>query len=171
METLDKMLRDWLVWGIRDKYIQKKLLPEAMLTQKDALWIAQSAETAEKNLCEMEIESYKEVVHFVKRQHQPKKHQSRQRQQQHSSQPQNAVYHRRRHLQRMCRSADAGSSNPSGTAPTRRAGVKQVRESEDSESEADDLWLVEQVGGIHKLYQPPIKVPVCVDGVNETQYQ
>ena len=44
--------------------------------------------------------------------------------------------------------------------------MKQVGELEDSESEADDLWLVEEVGGIHKLYQPPIKVPVCVDGVN-----
>ena len=44
--------------------------------------------------------------------------------------------------------------------------MKQVGESEDSESEADELWLVEEVGGIHKLYQQPIKVPVCVDGVN-----
>ena len=75
------------------------------------------------------------------------------------------VCHRRGHLQRMCRSAKAGNSNPSKT-PRRKVGVKQVGESEDSESEADDLWLVEEVGGIHKLYQPPIKVPVCVDGVN-----
>ena len=197
-DTLDKMLRDRLVWGIRDKYIQKKLLAEAELTLKDALRIAQSAETAEKNLREMEVESHKEGVHFIKRQRQQRQRQPRQRQQQHpsqqqhSSQPQNAQNsvpgnctrcgkgghrssdcpyknlvcrgcHRRGHLQRMCRSANAGSSNTSGTAP---AGVKQVGESEDSESKADDLWLVEEVGGIHKLYQPPIKVPVCVDGVN-----
>ena len=32
-------------------------------------------------------------------------------------------------------------------------GVKKVGESEDSEFEADDVWLVEEVGGIHKLYQ------------------
>ena len=40
-----------------------------------------------------------------------------------------------------------------------------MEESEKSDAEADDLWLVEEVGGIYKLYQPPIKVPVCVDGV------
>ena len=47
-----------------------------------------------------------------------------------------------------------------------KAGVKQVEESEESETEADCLWLEELVEGIHKVYQPPIKVPVLVDGMN-----
>ena len=59
----------------------------------------------------------------------------------------------------MCRSA-SGNPNPNKTPRSDKAGVKQV---EESETEADRL---KQVGGIHKLYQPPIKVPVLVDGVN-----
>ena len=51
--TLDKMLRDRIVWGIEDENIQRKLLQEADLTLKRALTIAQSAETANKNLKEM----------------------------------------------------------------------------------------------------------------------
>ena len=44
--------------------------------------------------------------------------------------------------------------------------MKQVGKSQDSESETDDLWLDEEVGGLHKLYQLPIEVPYCADGVN-----
>ena len=42
--------------------------------------------------------------------------------------------------------------------------MKQLQESESSEE--DDLLLsaVEEVGEIHGLYQPPIKVPVQIDG-------
>ena len=43
------------------------LLAEAELTLKDAV---QNAETAEKNLREMEGETHKEGVRFVKKQHQ-----------------------------------------------------------------------------------------------------
>ena len=63
------MLRDRLVWGIRDAHIQKKLLAEPELTFTKAIQIAQSSETAEKNLCEMERETVKESVHFVKKEH------------------------------------------------------------------------------------------------------
>ena len=46
--TLDKMLQDWLLWGIKDDSIQKKLLQ----TQR-ALAIAQRSEAADQNLREM----------------------------------------------------------------------------------------------------------------------
>ena len=44
-----------------------------------------------------------------------------------------------------------------------KAGVKQVEESEEPEAETDGLWLVEEVGAIHRLSQPPIKVLARVD--------
>ncbi len=52
--SLDKMLRDRLVWGVKDPSIQKKLLSEPDLTLVRAMQIAQSTETAEKNLREMD---------------------------------------------------------------------------------------------------------------------
>ena len=53
-DTLDKMLRDRLVWGINDAGIQKKLLQENdPLTLARAVIVAQGAETADKNLKEM----------------------------------------------------------------------------------------------------------------------
>ena len=47
------MLRDRLVWGIRDDIIQKKLLQEKELTFQRALAIAQGSEAADRNLREM----------------------------------------------------------------------------------------------------------------------
>ena len=53
-DTLDKMLRDRLVWGINDAGIQRKLLQENdPLTLARTLTIAKGAETADKNLKEM----------------------------------------------------------------------------------------------------------------------
>jgi len=52
-DTLDKMLRDRLVWGINDESIQRKLLQEEDLTLKKALTLAQGSETAAKNVKEM----------------------------------------------------------------------------------------------------------------------
>ena len=52
--TLDKMLRDRLVWGVRNAGIQKKLLGETELALAKAIQMAQSMETAERNLREME---------------------------------------------------------------------------------------------------------------------
>ena len=46
-------MRDRLVWGVKDAHTQKKLLAEQDLTLATAVQIAQSAETAEKNLREM----------------------------------------------------------------------------------------------------------------------
>ena len=50
-DTLDKMLRDRLIWGINDTGIQRKLLQENdTLTLARALTVAQGAEAADKNL-------------------------------------------------------------------------------------------------------------------------
>ena len=49
--SLEKMLRDRLVWGINDVVVQKKLLQENdSLALMRALTVAQGAETADKNL-------------------------------------------------------------------------------------------------------------------------
>ena len=53
-ETLDKMLRDRLVWGVRDASIQKKLLGESELNLMKVIQLAQSMEMAERYLREME---------------------------------------------------------------------------------------------------------------------
>ena len=53
-ETLDKMLRDWLVWGVRDANIQKKLLGKSELNLMKGIQLAQSMEMAERNIREME---------------------------------------------------------------------------------------------------------------------
>ena len=45
-DTLDKMLRDRIVYGINDKVIQKKLLQETDLTYARAISLAQGFETA-----------------------------------------------------------------------------------------------------------------------------
>ncbi len=61
------MLRDRLVWGVKDPSIQKKLLSEPDLTLIRAIQIAQSTETAEKNLREMDSnrESESKRVQYV----------------------------------------------------------------------------------------------------------
>ena len=53
--TLDKMLRDRLVYGINDDRIREKLLEEKDLSYKRALEIAQGVEAANKNLKEMKV--------------------------------------------------------------------------------------------------------------------
>ena len=53
-DTLNKMLRDRIVWGINDEPIQKKLLQETDLTYAKAVSIAKGFETATKNLKEMQ---------------------------------------------------------------------------------------------------------------------
>ena len=48
--TLDDMLRDQLVWGVKNDAIQQKLLGEAKLTFKRAMELAQGLETAAQNV-------------------------------------------------------------------------------------------------------------------------
>ena len=47
--TLDEMIRDRLVCGIRDARVQRRLLSEAELDLKKAFDLAQSSEIADKN--------------------------------------------------------------------------------------------------------------------------
>ena len=58
--TLDKMLRDRLVWGIGDESIQRKLLQEKDLTLQQAVTLAQGSETAARNVKEMNAPKYAE---------------------------------------------------------------------------------------------------------------
>ena len=51
--TLDMMLRDRLVCGVNDDHIQKRLLSEANLTLQRAIKLAESLETAAKNVREL----------------------------------------------------------------------------------------------------------------------
>ena len=53
-EVLSEMLRDRLVWGVRDTVILKKLLGKADLTLEKAIQLAQSLERAEQNVREMD---------------------------------------------------------------------------------------------------------------------
>ena len=48
-DTLDKMLRERLVCGIRDGHIQRRLLAEPDLTLKRAFELSQAVETADRN--------------------------------------------------------------------------------------------------------------------------
>ena len=176
--ALDKVLylRDRLVWGVKDTYIQKKLLAERELTLATAIQIAQGSETAEKNLREMGSESHKEGVHYVQKQTpKPIKTNSKcYRCGKTSHSGNDCPYkdfvcrgcHKVGHLQKMCRAAK-GRPNPKKFPRhdkyKKRAGINQARESGESDDE-DFLLMVEEVGGIHRIYQPPIKVPVSIEG-------
>ena len=48
--TLEDMLRDQLVWGIKNDSMQQHLLQESKLTYKKALELAQGLETAAQNV-------------------------------------------------------------------------------------------------------------------------
>ena len=52
--TLDDMLRDRLVCGVRDVKVQRRLMAEPNLTFKKAFELSQSAEAAEKNARELQ---------------------------------------------------------------------------------------------------------------------
>ena len=52
-DTLDKMLRDQIVWGINDDATQRKLLQVKDLTCEKTVRIAQGFETTDKDLKEM----------------------------------------------------------------------------------------------------------------------
>ena len=52
--TLNDMLRDWIVCGIRDASLQHRLLAEPELTFKKAFDLCQAAESAAKNVRELQ---------------------------------------------------------------------------------------------------------------------
>ena len=77
------------------------------------------------------------------------------------------------HLQKVCRSA-GGHANPrefqQSAKPRKhldKIGISQIQESQKSGSEKEaNLWLVEEVGEVKRVYQPPIKVLVRIDGIS-----
>lgn len=52
-DTLDVMIRDRLVYGVRDVGVQKRLLAESALTLEKAMHIALAVETASKNASDL----------------------------------------------------------------------------------------------------------------------
>ncbi len=121
--ALDKMLRDRLVWGVRDTHIQKKVLSEQNLTLAKAVQVALSAEAAEKNLREMDVGEtprYEPAVHYIPKPVQDSIMCSRGGKRNHrgSDCPYKDFVcrgcHRVGHLQKMCRSA-GGRTNPEKT--------------------------------------------------------
>ena len=69
-ETVDAMLRDRLVCGMRDSRAQRRLLAETSLTFKKAFELAQASEMAEKNA--RDLQKPIGVVHAVRTQQSPK---------------------------------------------------------------------------------------------------
>ena len=70
-DTLDDMLRDRLVCGIRDARIQRRLLAEPDLTFKKAFDLAQASETAEKNSKQLHQQPSPQAVHALSRPRNP----------------------------------------------------------------------------------------------------
>ncbi len=61
--TLNDMLRDRLVCGINDDYIQRRLLAEADLTLESAMKLARGYETAAQNARELQMPQTRESEH------------------------------------------------------------------------------------------------------------
>ena len=70
-DTLDDMLRDRLVCGIKDSRVQRRLLSETDLTFKKAFELAQASEVAEKNA--RDLHKLTGAVHAIRTQQPPKK--------------------------------------------------------------------------------------------------
>lgn len=63
--NLEDMLRDKIVWGVKDNAIRNKLLAKANLTYIDAVEIVTAMEIAQKDLVEFSHTSQKEL-NFIK---------------------------------------------------------------------------------------------------------
>ena len=184
--TLDKMLRDRLVWGINDDKTQAKFLQEKDLDFERALTIARGFETADKNLKEMKAPTAEpakvkeEPVHKVF----GKKRTA-------ATAPtatgeSGVICHRcgiaghkattcrfrdrvchkckkKGHLARVCRSASAKSAPSKKNAS--QAGSQPVRQvDEESDSSSDDFaYAVGTVRQGHSGRVPPIKVQIMID--------
>ena len=174
-DTLDKMLRDRLVWGVNDAGIQRKLLQENdPLTLARALTVAMGAETADKNLKEMkappeELNSSCSSQAGVKVKSEPvqrihtKKKVNMQLHPGHLATTckfKDKVCHKckkRGHIARVCRSKPPPSSP--GTKPRRPIAqpVRQVGEEQDYDSEEsmEPIYTLEQ--GRETLDYPPLR--------------
>ena len=71
--SLEEMLRDRLVCGIKDEHIQRRLLAEPNLTFKKAQDIAQALESADRNTADLQQQVQAAVpVHALKKSQKPK---------------------------------------------------------------------------------------------------
>ncbi|KAL5488914.1 hypothetical protein EMCRGX_G017932 [Ephydatia muelleri] len=71
--SLDELLRDRLVCGIKDEHIQRRLLAEPYLTFKKAQDIAQALESADRNTADLQQQVQAAVpVHALKKSQKPK---------------------------------------------------------------------------------------------------
>ena len=190
-DTLDKMLRDRLVWGINDAGIQRKLLQENdPLTLARALTIATGAETADKNLKEMkapaqELDSTSSSQASVKVKVEPvqKIHAKRRLSPSKGAQGgvtchrcgnpghvattcrfKDKVCHKckkRGHLARVCRSAPPSSQGSQSKRPTSQP-VRQVGEETEDDSD-DSMQHVYTLEQERDARLPPIKVHVEIN--------
>ena len=71
--SLEEMLRDRLVCGIKDEHIQRRLLAEPNLAFKKAQDIAQALESADRNTADLQQQAQASVpVHALKKSQKPK---------------------------------------------------------------------------------------------------
>ena len=186
--TLDKMLRDRIVWGIGDESVQKKLLQEKDLTLQQAVTLAQGSETAAKNVKEMnapslELDSTNSPKVTVKSEpvHRLAGKKPRTREGgvtcHRCGNPghlatvckfRESVCHKckkKGHLARVCRSKSTPQPPFRGTKPKRPNShfVQQVDEESDIDSD-DSIQPILTVNQGQEGRLPPIKVLVEVDG-------
>ena len=177
--TLEKMLRDRIVYGVNCEGIQRKLLAERELTYEWDLAISQGSEEADRNLREMRISKSKPTPSVVIKQEPvnqlsassttPKKRNSGGKSQ---ATPTNACYqcdgtgHRaddcrfkevkcnhcrkKGHIAKACRSRD----KPPGAKP-----VQRVSEGDTEEDPIEPLMAVQSTG----KYTSPLEVRVLID--------
>ena len=183
-DTLSKMLRDRLVWGINDDKIQAKLLQEKdPLTFDRALTIARGYETADQNLKEMkapvtEVKVKSEPVHKMSSKRRPSTtttttstiesgvichrcgaagHKAT------TCRFRDRVCHRckkKGHLARVCKS---GAKTPQQGHRTRPTGSQPVRQIEEESDSDDYTHLVAAVQQGREGRVPPIKVQIKLD--------
>ena len=191
-DTLDKMLRDRLVHGINNEGIQRKLLQETSpLTFARALTVAQGAETAVKNLKEMQASKLElssnsssstgvtvksEPVHKVSGKKASSNEGGARLTCHRCGKPghlvpvcrfRESVCHKckkKGHLTKVCRSKSQTQPTSHGTKPKRSTSqpVRQVDEESDAESD-DSMQPILTVKQGCDGRQPPIKVHVGVD--------
>ena len=192
-ETLNKMLRDRIVWGINDEPIQKKLLQETDLTYAKAVSIAKGFETATKNLKEMQapgkaestsgsstgVHVKSEPVHKVAGKRASTAEGGARVICHRCGKPghlatvcrfRDSVCHKckkKGHLARVCKSKSQPQPAPQGKSTKRTTSqpVRQLDEEYDSDTD-DSMQPILTIGQRRDGRTPPIKVQVEVDKVS-----
>ena len=165
-KTLEDMLRDRLVCGVKNEKIQHRLLSEDKLTLKTALTIAQSMESATKyalniqqHQASVSVKTSDEYVHKVVdhkecfrcggTSHMADKCPFKERE---------CFYcHRKGHTIKKCRQKERSNNNSSSSSSSNRfkpAGIRQLanRDSDDTNNEIPDT-LSESAANMMNLYK------------------